>query len=81
MNIDVLDEDGASNIAHPEQFGQEKSVYWGKSVGETKVYSKDGKLNLSFFNSVRCGSCMKTFEPSTDFYKPELHEDGCEFQG
>lgn len=39
MNIDVLDEDGASNIAHPESYGKEKTVYWGKSpVAQTKTY-------------------------------------------
>lgn len=39
MNIDVLDEDGASNIAHPEFYGKEKTIYWGKSpVAQTKTY-------------------------------------------
>lgn len=39
MNIDVLDEDGASNIAHPDQFEKEKTVYWGNSpVAQVKTY-------------------------------------------
>ena len=62
VNIDVLDEDGASNIAHPEQFEKEKSVYWGNSpVAQTKVYEK------SDFSCSYCGRSDQ-FKQAADFH-------------
>lgn len=77
MNIDVLDEDGASNIAHPEYFAEPKTVYWGNSYATSVAFPKDG-TEPTPFKSVICSSCNKNFGSVQDYYKQQLHEVGCQ---
>lgn len=76
MNIDVLDEDGASNIAHPEYFAEPKTVYWGNSYATSVPFPKD-ETKLTPFKSVTCSSCNNNFASVQDYYKQELHEFYC----
>lgn len=71
------DEDGATNIAHPEYFAEPKTVYWGNSYATSVAFPKDGTEPRPF-KSVTCSSCHKNFGSVQDFYKTQLHEVGCQ---
>lgn len=60
MNIDVLDEDGASNIAHSSIFGKVK----------TYPKNEQGVSNQMLRNEFTCKYCGRTdqFKQAADFH-------------